>query len=84
MYDFQVTSQATVDITVRVSSQRNSKQLYLVLLDGKEGRLWNAPGNGWTDFEDYVWRDVDLTPGQHRVVIRFKTNQINVCSISVK
>lgn len=83
IYDFRVTSQVTVDITVRISSKGDIAFLSC-FLDGLEGQLRNASGNRWTNFKDYVWRDVDLTPRPHRVDIHFKTNQINICSFSVK
>ena len=82
MYEIEVGSKQEVDITIRLSSEREGKRLYLAV-DGKRKYL-EAPGKGWDDFDDYTWKNVSLDSGRHTLEIHFENGQVNLCSVSVQ
>jgi len=82
-YDFALADATTVDITIRLSSNRSSKQLALDV-DNNVLATWNAPGQGFDTFEDRTLGNVSLAAGSHELYIRFINGQINVCSVSVQ
>jgi hypothetical protein len=71
-----------VDVIVRASSVRSSKQL-VIELDNKVNSTFFAPGLGFDTYADLTWSNVPVTAGDHSVRISFLGGNINVCSVSV-
>ena len=49
------------------------------------GEIFKAPGRGWQEYEDVVWRMVPLEAreGTHTLHIGFYEGNVNLCKVSV-
>lgn len=81
-YDFSMQSADNVDITIRLSSYKTSRQI-AIDVDESEVALWNGPGRGWDVFIDRKVKNVSLGAGNHKLKLHFVTGQINVCSVGI-
>jgi len=81
-YDFTMAEAGMVDITVRISSRRDTKKVAIDFGDAEVARF-NAPGLGFNNFDDRTVEGVSLGAGNHQLFVRFINGQINFCSLSV-
>ena len=87
-YDF-ISEHTYVDIIVRVASGARSTQTFSLGVGDVPGGEFNyvefqAPNDGWHEFQDMAWRNVALNPGiPDKVTVTFETGNVNMCSLSV-
>lgn len=83
-YTFELSSDATVDIVLRVADNA-SKQLVVSIPDVAGYELLTGPGLSWHDFVDITtWDSLPLLAGTHRLRVHFVSGEMNLCSISVR
>jgi hypothetical protein len=86
-YAFRVLDYDDYDIWLRVASASAGRSIRLELPTVREGTLaaeFDVPANGWQSFEDIVWEDHFLDPGDYVLKVFFSTGLVNFCSITVK
>jgi len=66
LYDFTMSASGPIDITLRLSSKRSTKKI-AIDVDDTELSIWNAPGLGWSVFEDRVVENISLAEGAHQL-----------------
>ncbi|KAL3914061.1 MAG: hypothetical protein SGILL_006251 [Bacillariaceae sp.] len=82
-YEFDVVEDGNVDITIGISSKRDTKIL-AIEIDGNKLAQWNAPGLDYHKFQDRVVQGHFLAADRHTLKLKFVTSNINVCSITVE
>lgn len=73
----------TFDIDLRVASQAGGKNVS-VLVDGAVVGSVTAPGTGWQSWATKTIDGVNLSPGDHTIVLRFDTGEVNLNWFEVK
>jgi len=81
-YDFTMAEAGMVDITIRISSFKDSKKV-AIEVDGDEVARFNSPGLGFNNYDDRTVEGVSLGAGNHQLFVRFLTSQTNFCSLSI-
>jgi len=72
-----------VDVILRIASFGANKHI-LVEVDGNRHVL-EAPGKGWDEFEDVVWKNVQLrNTFYHQLYITMTTGYVNLCAITIQ
>ena len=72
------------DITLRLASLKPGRYVSVEVEGSESVQEFEAPAQGYQEFEDFMWEDVEFPPGKSRVIVKFLDRGINLCSISVK
>ena len=85
VYQFETNGQSQyVDITVRVASLRSDKEFRVQIGDNGPNKTFAAPGKGWQQFENVVWKSIHIGQERyHKIWVFTTTGQVNLCSVSI-
>ena len=75
-YKVKAVSGGTFDIHLRLASRGRGRVVALKIDGALVGRV-KTSGKGWQAFEDKVVKNVKMTPGTHRIRVRFITGKVN-------
>jgi hypothetical protein len=91
VYHFDVVTASSYDVRVRTATNRSGKDLQLSIWYRGNGQaapietfsINNVQADGWQNYHDQYWRDIDLSPGSYELHVSSTTGSINVCSVAV-
>lgn len=72
------------DVTLRLASLKSGRHVSVEIEGAGTVQVFEAPGKGYQEFEDFTWSNVSFLPGKSRLVVKFLDHGVNMCSVSVK
>lgn len=75
-YNVHAGAGGVFDVRLRLASLDPGATVAVKLDGNLVGRV-TAPGKGWRVFEDEILTNVQMTPGKHRIRVRFITGEVN-------
>jgi len=72
------------DVTLRLASLKSGRRVSVEIEGGDTVQVFEAPGKGYHEYEDFIWSNASFLPGKSRLVVKFLDRGINLCSVSVK
>jgi hypothetical protein len=72
------------DVTLRLASLRSGRRVSVEVEGMGDVEVFEAPGKGYQEFEDFIWSGASFPPGESRLIVKFLDNRVNICSVSVK
>jgi hypothetical protein len=82
-YTIQSDQETTAEITIRVASF-SPNRVIRIELDNRVTKNFMAPGEGWSDYRDLVWKNAPIKAGLDRIFIHFPDGNVNFCALSVE